>query len=561
MRFFAFSLMLLLLGIISLKGQDLSNLKDQAPFRLSGSLDIRAIGYSANGIKPRRSPFTYVLSGSPVLQIYGLQIPVSFSYSEQERSFQQPFNQFGLSPTYKWIKLHGGFRNVSFSPYTLAGHTMMGGGFELSPGKFTIGFMMGRLNRATTLDTTSGVLRPEGFSRYGTAVKLGYGTRDSFINLSFIDAKDSEKGFKGDIAAAQQTLAANQVLGTEFRFTFLKSLFVYGDGAVSLWTHDQHSKLEIEVDSTQKGLKYFQNLFHLNGSSEYYLAYSGGIGYAAKNFSVKAGYKRIEPNFQSMGAYFFQNDLQNVTLNTSFLALKGRLRFNGSVGVQDDNLTNLKKATTRRIISMANVSWEITDILGIDADYSNFSTNSEPKVALVDNKYLLAQTNQSLGITPRVVLASAKTTQVIMVSYNINDLKDLNSDSTANKQNIQSSIAFLNYNLTLNKIGLSLSTGVNYVNNEMSFGTSKNMGFSLGASKQFFKNKLSVSTQNSYTMSNLTDTSGNILNLGCTLNYSPFKGHKLGIRINHLNNSVKNNLMASSGYSEFTGDLGYTVTF
>src|SRR5690606_23879624 len=156
MRFFAFSLMRLRLGIISLKGQDLSNLKDQAPFRLSGSLDIRAIGYSANGIKPRRSPFTYVLSGSHVLQIYGLQIPVSFSYSEQERRFQQPFNQFGLSPTYKWIKLQGRFRNVSFSPYTLAGSNMLAGAVERTPGKFAMGFRMRRLSRAITEDTPPG---------------------------------------------------------------------------------------------------------------------------------------------------------------------------------------------------------------------------------------------------------------------------------------------------------------------------------------------------------------------------------------------------------------------
>jgi len=40
-----------------------------------------------------------------------LRVSYSFSYifSNQQSSFQQPFNQYGLHPTYKWITGHIGY--------------------------------------------------------------------------------------------------------------------------------------------------------------------------------------------------------------------------------------------------------------------------------------------------------------------------------------------------------------------------------------------------------------------------------------------------------------------
>jgi hypothetical protein len=548
-------------GTFTVNAQDLSDLKNQDPFKINGSIDIRTIGYTSKGMVARRSPFSYIISGSPTLSLYGFTIPVSFTFSEQDRSFQQPFNQFGLSPTYKWITLHGGFRNVSFSPYTLAGHTMLGGGFELNPGKFKVGFMTGRLNRATAIDTTTGEIRPEGFSRYGSAIKIGYGSDKSFINLSYLTAKDSERGFKGNIDSSLQSMASNNVFGADFKITFLKSLYIFGDGAVSLLTHNINSSLEIDIDSSRSGLSSIQKLFNLNGTSEYFLAYSGGLGYTSKYFSLKAAYKKVEPNFQSMGTYFFQNDLQNITLSPSFNALKGRLRFTGNFGIQADNQLKRKQATTRRVISMANLSWEITDKFGIDANYSNFSTNSEPTVTMVENKYLLAQTNQNMSLTPRVVLANATTTQVIMLSYNVNSLRDLNTDTTLSKNDILSSITLLNYNLTFNELGLSISAGVNYVNNKMEIGNISNQGVTLGATKSFLKNKLNISSQNAWTKSELTQGTGTILNLGGTASYMPFKGHRIGLRISSMSNNTENENSDPLKFSELTGELGYTYTF
>lgn len=548
------------LSAIPVAAQDISTIATQKPFAVSGALDMRLIGYQSKGIPARRSPLSWVISGSPTISLYGIRIPVSFTFSEQERSFSQPFNQFGLSPKYKWATLHAGYRNISFSPYTLAGHTMLGAGIELNPGKLRFGLMTGRLNRATTVDTTTGAVRPYSFSRFGTAVKLGYGTEKNYIDLSFLQAKDREKDFNINPDSARIRPAANAVLGTSFKISVLKNFQVFGDGGISVFTRDSRSDLEVEIDSSRKFLRSVSDVLKVNGTTEYYTAYNAGAGYTGKYFTLKLIYKYVDPNFQSMGAYFFQDDVKNLTLNPSFNALKGKLRFAGSIGIQMDNVKKQKNATTSRVIGLANLSWDISDRLGLDANYANYTSNAEPTVALVENRYLLAQTNSNISVTPRLILPGKKMTQVLILSYNMSSLKDLNKD-TLQAANILSQVIFLNHNLTINSLGLNISSGLNYTSNELAAGNIRNYSANLGFSKAFFKNKLAISTSNSYIMTKPIQGDGRILNLGGNLAYIPMKGHRVALRINAMNNSLTYADREPLQYSELTGELGYTFNF
>src|SRR5882762_8583109 len=106
--------------------QQVEQMLHARPVALSGNISLTSIFYKADGIPNRYLPFNYVIAGSPVLSLYGMQIPVSFVIGRQQSSFSQPFNQFGLSPSYKWVTIHAGYRSLVFSPYTLAGHTFLG---------------------------------------------------------------------------------------------------------------------------------------------------------------------------------------------------------------------------------------------------------------------------------------------------------------------------------------------------------------------------------------------------------------------------------------------------
>jgi hypothetical protein len=547
--------------------QSLDNIGQQKPFTLHGGISLRTMFYQADGIPNRRQPFTYLLSGSPTVSIYGFSIPVSFIYSEQERSFRQPFNQFGLSPSYKWITLHGGYRNVSFSPFTLDGYTMLGAGFELRPGKWHLGFMYGRLNRAVVANQNLGDLQPISFSRKGMAGKIGYGTDTTNISFTFLKAKD-DPGSVDYKQVGQDTLgipsvtpAENLALSIGGRLGFLKHFFVEGDVALSLYTNNVDATLRIDT-SVASVPDWLGSVVTVNASSEISKAIQAGVGYRSKTFGLSFRYRRIDPNYQSMGAYFFQNDLENFTLNPVLLLWKGKLRFNGSLGIQHDNLSGRKQATAERIIGSAALSAAFTDRLGVDFSYSNFATSQTPVAVKFNDSLRVAQTTQNFSLTPHYFVISPTHNHVFTLSLNWMQLNDFSVFSQS--RNIRSANAFFNYQIIFNTSGMSLFTGVNYTQLRTEPINSGNQGVSIGGGKSFLKNALTIRLTNSFLQNRQGTTTTMLYTHGLSGSYRLAKKHNFNCNLTYLNNQGSVETQALGGYPKFTelrGDLGYTFTF
>lgn len=544
-----------------LHAQDLSEgFKNKQPVKISGALDIRSIMYNSQGIAARRSPFTYIFNTNATLELYQVSIPFAITFSEQERAVSQPFNQFGLSPKYKWVQVHLGYRNLNFSPYTLAGHTMLGGGFELTPKNWRIGFMYGRLNKATTIDTSTGIVQPYSFSRKGIAAKIGYGTNERNIELSMLSAKDDSNSIQKNIPDTLRTVnpAGNAVFSLRGIFTFYKKLFVEADAGSSVYTYDVGSQLGAS-DDLEKINSYSKGLVRINTTTQANFAYTASIGYKEKNWSIKASYRHIDPEFQSMGAYFFQNDLENYTIGGSFNALKNKLRFNGSIGQQKDNLRKQKTAQTTRLIGNANLSVDFTDRLGIDASYINYSANATPNIVNVNNKYMLAQTTHNASITPRYILSKTKVTHVVIASYNYSVLNDQNKETSV-FNNINTNVIFLTYSFTQNKSGFNITTGINQASTKFYTGTVNNYGGTISTSKNFLKSRLQSGISVSYSR---TDQFGaaSVINSGLNASYSAGKHNKFGLRYNLLYNQPDKVTIGNPKYTENTAELAYTLNF
>ncbi|MET0391580.1 MAG: hypothetical protein ABW019_00510 [Chitinophagaceae bacterium] len=550
-------LVLCLLSAQYVPAQDISQMVTQKPVRLSGGIDLRGIFYKANGIDPRRKPFSWIASGNVNIALYGFDIPLNFTISEQDRSFSQPFNQFGLSPRYKWLTLHGGYRNISFSPYTLDGHTMLGGGLELNPGKFHFGVMYGRLNRATTIDTSTGAIQPFSFSRKGLAMKIGYGDESSFITLSALRAKDDSASVEVDPLTKQTvTAAANTVASLAGRVQFFKKLFIEGDGGVSVYTNDIGNQQA--VPDSNKWVEKANRIMPINATTEFYLAYRGAIGFMSQVFSLKLEYRYVDPQFRSMGVYYFNNDQESITVSPSLNLLKGRLRLNGSIGRQKDNVRSQKEATTTRTIGMANLGWDITSRLGIDASFANYASNSKPTVVLIQNKYLLAQNNNNFSVTPRYVYTTTRHAHVVLASYNRAMLTDENTDTKAFNA-ITTDIFFVNYTFSVLAQGLSLTAGFNQANNKLSVGKFTNTGVNSTIAKAWVKAKLNASLNGAYTISKSDAGKTNIMNLTLNTSYQPGLHHRVSLRYALLDN--KPSFTGQPDFNEHTAELGYSFTF
>ncbi|MBF9220255.1 hypothetical protein [Hymenobacter ruricola] len=564
---------LLLSGAAVTRAQDLATLAQQKPVTLTGALDLRTVFYNYSGnITARRKPFSYVLSGSPTVNIYGVAVPLDFVLSEQDRAVRQPFNQFGLSPTYKWATAHLGYRNLSWSPFTLAGHTMLGAGVELNPGKFRFGLMVGRFARATAVDATTGLTAPFAFSRRGYALKLGVGAPEkSFIDVTLVKGRDDSTsvsatdrlaaGNTGALVQPAENLAVG--LGGRLGLGKDKYWFVEGDGAISLFTRRLGSRLQLEksnlpgiVNST------FGKLIDINGSTEAYTAWQAGAGYSKNGRGLKVRYRRISPGYQSMGAYFFQDDLENLTLAPSFALFKQKLRLSGNLGVQQDNLRSQKQLTSRRIIGSVSASAELSERLGIDLNYTNFTTDQQQAGAVqVADSFRLAQTTQSFSVAPRYVLMGDHYGHAVLLSVDRSTLRGLGSSVLDKLSEFTSLNAFLNYQLTLMGPRLTLGATYNYTELSLSQGADLNRGLQLSADRPFLKqDALRLGLRGSWLSARRFGEPGRIVGGGVRATYRAGRHHSFRLDAAYTARQPDQDTPSNPRYTETRGEIGYGFT-
>ena len=328
---------------------------------------------------------------------------------------------------------------------------------------------------------------------------------------------------------------------------------------------DYKSFKNLDKQLLNKKITSFSNdIFKLNGTSEYYTAFSGGIGYREKNYGVKINYKRIEPDFKTMGAYFFNSDLENWTINPNANLFKGKFKFNGSIGIQRDNLKNQKRAENNRIIASANAGLEITKALGLDLIYTNFSDNQTPQTALFADSLRIVQTSQTIGFMPRYFIVKPEATHVISASASFSSLKDFNNffSAQAESRDINTNQYFINYNITLPKKQLSLFANLNSTKLTGQDLENSFIGATLGGNKSFFKQKMQTSLSCTLTKTNTnTGSDSFITNANGNLAYNVSKSQRISFNLFLTNNKSKAVNLLQPNFTETRAELSYQFNF
>ena len=339
-----------LLAVCALQAQELSDLKNVKPFDISGSIGLNSSFYSVSGIPERQAPFAYGINANATLTVYGISMPFSFTWYDNDKkgNFSQPFNQFGISPTYKWLTLHLGYRNLSFSEFTLNGYTFLGAAVEARPGKFRLGAVYGKFNQNSTYDLAMADSMPK-MTRTGWAAKVGYGTENRFVDFSVVRIGDSTKDFDSltVVKPGFPTPEQNIAFGLTSRFAITPELMFTFDGSYSFYTKD---RIAPALDSISDGwLRLANGLITVNGTTSYFKAFKTSLNYQFTP-SIVTGieYRRVDPGFHSMGSYFFNNDVQHITFNQTVGLMDNKLSLRGSLGIQNDNLDGAKASAPIR---------------------------------------------------------------------------------------------------------------------------------------------------------------------------------------------------------------------
>ncbi len=550
-------LLLLLCTSLGTLAQELETIADAKPFEFSGAFTLYGSHYHIDGIDPRRKDFSWYLTGNPNFRIYGIDIPFTFTVSEQERSFRQPFNQFAITPSYKWIKLHLGYTNIVWSPFTWAGQTALGAGVELNPGKFRFGFLYGRLNRAVEEDLTSIEPVTPAFKRTGYAARLGYGTETSHVDLIFLKARDHENSLDSIPKETVVLPMENAVFGISSKLKLSETLFWDVDLAGSVVTRDTRSE---EFSGQNPGFtESFKSILKVNTSSNFYTAMQTEFGYAGKIVRAKVKYKRVEPDYQSMGAYYFQTDVENITLEPSLNLLKSTLRISASIGQQRDNLLDKKSFTSKRLIGNLGVDWTAQKAFGINALYTNYSSDQSRGLKIPNEQLKLTYVSQNVLLSPRLTLVREKISHLHVIIANRQWMQDRNRNTAAQTEY---QVDNLNYtgSLIFNQSALTFTGSYLLTVFDANLNSNRLNGFSLGANKAFFANKLNSGINASYTIHKLNSLPfAEILNVSSQHNFNLTAHHGLALTFNYLNNQGK--IPSSESFTEYNLDLGYTYTF
>src|SRR3989338_6601196 len=134
--------------------QDLDQIGKKDMVKVNGGMGYNMVGNFVDDQPQYRDPLSWVFTGNISVNVLGVSLPFTFSFSNAGKSYTQPFNMTALHPSYKWVKTHIGITSMNFSPYTYSGLNFAGGGVELSPKKWRGEAFGGRFKKAGVNDAT-----------------------------------------------------------------------------------------------------------------------------------------------------------------------------------------------------------------------------------------------------------------------------------------------------------------------------------------------------------------------------------------------------------------------
>ncbi|MBN2164859.1 MAG: hypothetical protein JW717_01135 [Marinilabiliaceae bacterium] len=537
-------------------GQDIAGLKNEKFFNISGQLGASMVSYHVDGRETTRPDFSWMIVGNPVISLYGITFPFSMTISDQHRSFSQPFNKIGVSPYYKWAKLHLGYRNPFFSQYTLGGHTILGAGGEFTPGKFKIGIMHGRLYKQVNSDplllSNPDKYQVPYYKRNGTGLMLGYGSGTNSVNISFFHGLD----VVSSVNSQTQTLikpAENAVISISTKQKIAKKYEFGLEFAKSAYTSDTQN------DSLKNGSSFFSSLIKYNATTTESNVIDIHFGYNTEMVGLNLRLKQIDPGFRSMGTYYIQNDYRNITIEPRYSFCNKKYSLNGSLGFQKDNIKKTTPYQTNRTIGSLSFSAMPWNWYKADITISNYNTLMKRGLSEIDTLMKVSQTTRSFNMNQNFNFTKEIFAHNFFVVFNNQKLKD-NNQNSASYNNYSSNMFSGSYFLSYIPKAMNVSVTYNLSSFDLASINTHVRGPVIAYSAAFFKNKLNFSVSNSFYKTIVNSVDDNQLGIiSINSSYRIAKQHRF--RLSYYNHKSKSLNGSSTNFTENKGEIGYSYTF
>ena len=367
---------------------------------------------------------------------------------------------------------------------------------------------------------------------YGSKVTLLKGNNDNISFLAF-RAKDQYSNNAQVLIDSLNILPSeNLILGTVLNKQLGKKITISGEYNSSAFTRDnRQNSLDINHHNYLNNLG---SIYKTNATTEIHNAFKASIVYHLSKYQVSLDYRRIDPGYRSLGNIFLNNDLEDLSVNSSWRLMKNKINVTLGGGFQRNNLDNKQVNEMSRLAGRVSINYLVSKKVNIMINHNNFtSTTRFNNENITVNSLNLIQNADSLRfnqVTSNSSIGFNYNTGTETIKHVVNGLFSLQqgNDSKNNSSSFQNANLGYSLNLVPQLISIRLS-GVYSLSN-FPGNSSRNIGPAISINKQMLKKKIRAGLSIAHQASTINERSAgsNLIS-----NFS--------IRYNHKKHSVNLN--------------------
>lgn len=537
--------------------QDIEQVIHSKPIEVSGSINANTGLYHTNRLSERAAMFRYGIAARLNIKLFSFNIPFYASIRDHRFNYGTTFTRLKLAPEYKWIKLHFGDTYMKFNPYTLYGRTVKGYGITLRPGKFRFKAIYGKLENLDSYRDTLrlGTIHLPSYTRKTLGVGIGVGTNANHFDLFAVKTWDDLDSLANDPQLEQLPAQDNFAVGSSFSIRlFKKRVRISANAGASALTEQLNSYGE-NIIVGKNSLT--SSLIQVNLSSKLNYAGDASIRYKAKLFSLQGKVKYIQPYYKSLSVAYLNTDIINYTLGGQFNLFKKKLLFNGSIGIQRNNLSGVKLSSSNQLIANIIANIRFSKALSANLTFSNFSQDYQARLIQIDDLFTYAVNNKVASLSLKHKYKNEETQYNTSIGGGWNSF--ITTEQGKGALSVYSSkYAQLNFRINKNKQNLSASARLHYRTYERVASISNNYGLSMAIQKGLWGNNFKISLNSGISLIDKEKKrEGTSWRNEVSLQYLLSKSMTIGLRVNHL----LRNSHITENFSEYRSSLHINYKF
>lgn len=424
----------------TLSAQNISQIAQSDPLIITGAIGTQNTYRYTGGNSYSSSPWSNMIYANLNISVYGIAMPFSLYYSNDNTSFSYPQISFNLTPSYGPWTGHIGLSSMPFSSYVM-NMSYNGVGLEYNTNKIRAGAFYGKLRSAINSDPTDPYARTPQYKRMGWGFKAGYGTGRNYIDVYLLRAYDQPNSIDESwrrIIRPQE----NIVVGLRGCVTPLPWLSLSTNAAVSAFSSDTEVA-EVETPVADRWSKIFNTRY----SSNAHVAGDVNANIHLGSVNASVSYRYIQPDYVSLGTTYISNNYHSLGLNLS-TQLFHQVSLTANFSGQEDNLSGKQLYTTRGLVYALNASSRIGNHFSIAAGFNGYTQTQRNGTAVVNDTTRVDRLVRSFSITPTYITEGTTLGHAVSLSFNKTENLDRNK-IVAKRNDVYTTALGANYTLSV----------------------------------------------------------------------------------------------------------------